>query len=180
MKRLIDIVVSAAGLLVALPLIAVIAVIIRLETPGSPFFGQVRLGRHEQPFTIWKLRSMHKGTPARGTHEIAASALTRTGHLIRRTKLDELPQLINILRGQMSLVGPRPCLPNQTEVIAERRKENVFEARPGVTGLAQIRGIDMSMPVELARCDRTYIDTRSLRLDLLICLRTIARGFGRR
>lgn len=182
MKRLIDIAVSAAGLIVALPVIAVIALIIRLETPGNPFFGQTRVGRNERPFTIWKLRSMHQGTPALGTHEVAASALTRTGSLIRKTKLDELPQLINILSGHMSLVGPRPCLPNQAEVIAERRKKNVFEARPGVTGLAQIRGIDMSMPVELAACDRTYLDTQSLALDLSICLQTLTatlKGSGR-
>lgn len=179
MKRLIDIFVSAAGLIVALPIIAVIALVIRLETPGNPFFGQTRVGRNEHPFTIWKLRSMHKGTPALGTHEVAVSALTRTGHIIRRTKLDELPQLINILCGHMSLVGPRPCLPNQADVIAERRKQNVFEARPGVTGLAQIRGIDMSMPAELAACDRAYLDTQSLGLDLSICVGTLTRAFVR-
>ncbi|MCR9135632.1 MAG: sugar transferase [Alphaproteobacteria bacterium] len=179
MKRLVDIAISAAGLIVALPVIAVIAIIIRLETPGNPFFGQTRLGRNEHPFTIWKLRSMHQGTPALGTHEVAVSALTRTGHFIRRTKLDELPQLINILRGHMSLVGPRPCLPNQDEVIAERRKKNVFEARPGVTGLAQIRGIDMSMPVELAACDRAYLDTQSFGLDLSICIQTVTGATNR-
>jgi len=177
LKRLIDIAVSAAGLIVAVPIIAVIALVIRLETPGNPFFGQTRVGRNERPFTIWKLRSMHQGTPALGTHEVAASALTRTGHIIRKTKLDELPQLINILRGHMSLVGPRPCLPSQAEVIAERRKKNIFDARPGVTGLAQIRGIDMSMPEELAACDRTYLDTRSLALDIKICLQTLTRAF---
>jgi O-antigen biosynthesis protein WbqP len=173
MKRLIDIVVSATGLLLASPIIAIIAIIIRLETPGNPFFGQTRLGRGEKHFTIWKLRSMHKGTPARGTHEVAPSALTRTGRLIRKTKIDELPQLVNILSGHMSLVGPRPCLPNQSEVIAERRKQDVFAVRPGVTGLAQTSGIDMSQPVELARCDRDYIERQSLRLDLSICLRTV-------
>lgn len=179
MKRLLDIIVSTAGLIAAVPIIAVIAIIIRLETPGNPFYGQTRVGRDEQPFTIWKLRSMHRGTPSRGTHEVAAAALTGTGRFIRKTKLDELPQLFNILRGHMTLVGPRPCLPNQSDVIAERRKENVFAARPGVTGLAQIRGIDMSMPVELAKCDRTYLDTQSLGLDLSICVQTLTRAFTR-
>ena len=178
-KRLMDIGVSACGLVIALPIILALAVLIRFETPGNPFFGQVRVGRHERPFTIWKLRSMHQGTPAKGTHEISRTALTRTGAFIRKTKLDELPQLFNILRGDMSLVGPRPCLPSQDHVVAARRKQNVFEVRPGVTGLAQIRGIDMSRPEDLARCDREYIEQQSLARDLSICINTLT-GAGHR
>jgi len=173
-KRLLDIAVSAALLVPALPIIALTAVIIRLETPGSPFFGQTRLGRDEKPFTMWKLRSMHAGTPNRGTHEVTSAAFTGTGRIIRKIKLDELPQLFNVLTGDMSLVGPRPCLPNQSDVIAERRKKEVFSARPGVTGLAQIEGVDMSKPRDLARIDRDYIDRRSLWLDLSICFKTLA------
>ncbi len=172
MKRLLDVAVSALLLIPALPVLGLMAIIILLETPGNPFFGQTRLGRHERPFTIWKLRSMQTGTPQLGTHEVEPAALTRIGRFARRTKLDELPQLYNILRGDMSLVGPRPCLPNQTRVIVERRKADVFAARPGVTGLAQVNGIDMSRPEELAQFDRAYIDRQSLALDVRICLLT--------
>ena len=175
MKRLFDIVVSSVLLLPALPVIALVAFVIRLETPGNPFFRQTRLGRDERPFTIWKLRSMHRGTPQKGTHEVVADAYTRTGRIIRATKLDELPQLVNVLKGEMSLVGPRPCLPNQSDVISERRKKNVFSVRPGITGLAQINSVDMSTPQDLARIDRDYIDRRSLWLDLSICVKTLAR-----
>lgn len=173
MKRLFDLTVAAVLLPPALPLMGLLALLIRLESPGNPIFGQKRIGRRERVFTIWKLRSMHTGTPHLGTHEVAQGALTRTGRFVRRTKLDELPQLFNILRGDMSLVGPRPCLPNQERVIIERRKLDVFSVRPGVTGLSQIKGIDMSHPERLARTDRDYIDRQSVVLDIGICLRTI-------
>lgn len=173
MKRLIDIIVAALALLLLWPLIALLALLIRLETAGNPLYCQIRLGRDQRPFTMWKLRSMRRGTPLLGTHEISADQFTRIGRLIRRTKLDELPQAFNVLRGDMSLVGPRPCLPGQHQVIEERRKHDVFRIRPGITGLAQIRGIDMSRPVELAHCDHTYMENQSLLFDLRICAATI-------
>ncbi|MCY6379844.1 sugar transferase [Hoeflea prorocentri] len=179
MKRPADIVVSLAIIVLLWPLILLLAALIRLETPGNPLFGQRRLGRNEKPFTIWKLRTMRKGTPHRGTHEITVDAYTRFGGFLRRTKLDELPQAFNILAGHMSLVGPRPCLPSQDELIAARRRLDVFSVRPGVTGLAQIRGIDMSRPQELAAVDREYIDSQSMALDLRICMKTVAAVFGR-
>ncbi|MEX3010173.1 sugar transferase [Hoeflea sp. TYP-13] len=179
MKRLIDIIASAAVLAFLWPAILLLALLIRLETPGNPFFGQVRLGRDERPFTIWKLRTMHAGTPHRGTHEIGADARTRMGAFLRRTKCDELPQALNILLGDMSLVGPRPCLPSQDAVIAERRRQGVFAIRPGVTGLSQINGIDMSRPAELAVSDGEYMERQSLMLDLQICLRTVGRVLRR-
>ncbi len=180
MKRLLDIAVSLLLLVPGLPIMLLLAAIIRLETPGNPFFGQTRVGRNRALFTIWKLRSMHSGTPHLGTHEVAGAAMTRTGRLIRHIKLDELPQLFNILLGDMSLVGPRPCLPGQSDVIAERDREGVFSVRPGITGLAQIRGIDMSRPQELANVDREYIDCQSLALDIEICLKTVAGVVARR
>ena len=178
MKRPADIAVSLAILILLWPLILLLAILIRVESSGNPFFGQRRLGRGEKPFTIWKLRTMRDGTPHLGTHEVGVDAHTRMGAFLRRAKLDELPQAFNILLGHMSLVGPRPCLPGQAAVIAARRRLDVFGARPGVTGLAQIRGIDMSRPDELAAADREYIDSRSMALDLRICVRTVAAVCG--
>ncbi|WP_136660997.1 sugar transferase [Nitratireductor sp. XY-223] len=174
MKRLVDILVAFLILALLWPLILLLAFLIRLESPGNPFFAQTRLGCGERPFTIWKLRTMRAGTPHRGSHEVGAESHTRLGALLRGTRLDELPQALNILAGQMSLVGPRPCLPSQDAVIAERRQNGVFAIRPGVTGLSQIRGIDMSRPADLAQCDREYMERQSLALDLRICFKTVA------
>ena len=116
---------------------------------------------------------MKFGTRQAGTHEISASAVTPIGRHLRRTKLDELPQIVNILRNEMSLVGPRPCLPGQTELIDARRRLGVLTVKPGISGLAQINGIDMSTPWRLASWDARYIALRSLALDARIALRTV-------
>ncbi|MFN4210981.1 MAG: sugar transferase, partial [Devosia sp.] len=150
---------------------------IRLQSPGPGIFRQERVGRNEQVFTCLKFRTMYISAPNVGTHEVPAASVTPLGHFLRRTKLDELPQVINILRNDMSLVGPRPCLPNQASMIAERRAQGVFEIKPGITGLAQVRGIDMSDPAGLAACDREYLLLQSLLLDVKIILQT-ARGAG--
>jgi O-antigen biosynthesis protein WbqP len=110
-----------------------------------------------------KFRTMRPGTASVATHLAEASAVTPFGRFLRRTKLDELPQLWNVLKGEMSLVGPRPCLPNQEELIAERQKRGVFEVRPGITGLAQVNGIDMSEPARLAEVDERMIRTLTLK-----------------
>ena len=173
MIRLLDIVLALAGVLISLPVFIPI-VIIGLFESGSPFFLQTRIGRYQRPFTLIKFRTMAKGTRSLGTHLVDPAAITRLGRLLRKTKLDELPQLFNVLLGQMSLVGPRPCLPNQTELIAERALRGVFSARPGITGLAQICEVDMSTPRKLARYDRVMVD----RLDLQLYLRIIAATAG--
>lgn len=121
---------------------------------------------------------MRAGTESRGSHEVSAAQITRLGHFTRKTKLDELPQVWNVLLGQMSFVGPRPCLPNQHELIAERETLSVFDVRPGVTGPAQLAGIDMSTPKRLAKADAEYIANRSFRGDLKLLLIT-ATGKGR-
>jgi lipopolysaccharide/colanic/teichoic acid biosynthesis glycosyltransferase len=121
---------------------------------------------------------MRRGTPERGSHEIAASAVTPLGRFLRRTKLDELPQIWNILRNEISLVGPRPCLPAQTRLIEERRRRGVLGLKPGISGLAQINGVDMADPERLARLDARYLALQSLMLDLRIILATF-RGRGR-
>jgi len=129
----------------------------------SPLFRQERVGRHQRPFTLVKFRTMRLDTASVATHLAEASAVTPFGRFLRRTKLDELPQLWNVLKGEMSLVGPRPCLPNQEELIAERQKRGVFEVPPGITGLAQVNGIDMSEPARLAEVDERMIRTLTLK-----------------
>jgi len=121
---------------------------------------------------------MHLGTPNIPTHEATASHVTSVGRFLRRTKLDELPQLYNVLRGEMSLVGPRPCLPSQTELVRLRQERGITNIRPGITGLAQIRGIDMSNPARLCDADAEYLASASTMLDLRILLGTVFSGAG--
>lgn len=148
MVRLFDVIISLVGLLIIWPLLLLIAMLCFLDT-GSPIFVQVRVGRHQVPFNLVKFRTMRVGTADMATHLVDKSAITRVGHLLRRTRLDELLQLWNVFKGDMSLVGPRPCLSNQVELVSERERFGVFKVRPGVTGLAQISGIDMSNPQKL-------------------------------
>lgn len=174
--RAFDVLLSAAGLVVGLPLLAILFLLGLLDT-GSPIFAQVRVGRHRRPFTMIKFRTMRKSTASVATHLADPSSVTPYGRFLRRTKLDELPQLWNVLRGDMSLVGPRPCLFNQEELVHERDRLGVFEARPGVTGLAQLEGIDMSTPRLLAETDARMLGS----LDLPTYFRFIwltARGGG--
>ena len=126
---------------------------------GSPIFAQERVGKGKKPFILYKFRTMYVGTQSVATHEASKSNITPIGRFLRKTKLDELPQLINVLRGDMSLVGPRPNLFNQHTLIAEREKRGVYDVFPGITGLAQIKEIDMSMPEKLAKIDQLMIQT---------------------
>jgi lipopolysaccharide/colanic/teichoic acid biosynthesis glycosyltransferase len=150
--RFFDIVFALLGLALGLPLLALLW-LIGLIVSGSPLFRQQRVGQHQKPFVVVKFRTMRPNTASVATHLANADAVTPYGGFLRRTKLDELPQLWNVLKGEMSLVGPRPCLFNQEELIAERATRKVFDARPGVTGLAQVRGVDMSTPSLLAETD---------------------------
>lgn len=162
MTRLLDILFSALGLIIGSPLLLMLTLLGWLDT-RSPLFRQTRVGRNQQPFTLIKFRTMRVGTASVATHLASSSAITSFGHFLRRSKLDELPQLWNVLKGEMSLVGPRPCLPNQHELIAARETLGVFKARPGITGLAQVQGIDMSTPEKLAQVDADMLKTLSLR-----------------
>ncbi|WP_028874765.1 sugar transferase [Tepidiphilus margaritifer] len=152
MIRAFDIVFAALGLLLLSPLLLLLLVIGWFDT-GKPLFRQQRVGRYQKPFILVKFRTMRPDTQSVATHLANPSAVTPFGAFLRRTKLDELPQLWNVLKGEMSLVGPRPCLFNQTELIEERAARGVFAVRPGITGLAQIKGIDMSTPKLLAETD---------------------------
>ena len=176
MIRLLDLVFSTLGLLLGSPLLLALYLLGLFDT-GSPLFFQSRVGRHQTLFTLVKFRTMHRATPSVGTHLADAAAVTRFGHLLRRTKLDELPQLWNVFKGEMSLVGPRPCLPNQEELIAERAARDVFAERPGITGLAQIQGIDMSTPKLLAETDAKMLASLGLQ-DYFFYIWKTATGSG--
>lgn len=180
MLRLFDVMFSLLGLVFGLPLLAVFMVVGFFDT-GSPLFRQVRVGRHKKPFTLVKFRTMKPGTASVATHLADASAITPFGSFLRRTKLDELPQLWNVLKGEMSLVGPRPCLFNQGALMAERSERGVFDVRPGITGLAQVQGIDMSTPRLLAETDAQMIKTLSLfNYFKYILLTVLGKGAGDR
>ena len=162
MFRFFDVVFSFFGLVVGSPVLLILTVIGWFDT-RSPIFRQERVGRDRRLFTLVKFRTMRPDTASVATHLASASSVTPFGRFLRRTKLDELPQLWNVLKGEMSLVGPRPCLPNQEELIAERERRDVFSMRPGITGLAQVNGIDMSDPAKLAAVDEEMMNTLTLR-----------------
>ena len=177
MIRTLDILFSLLGMICGIPVFMAI-VALSLFDHGCPFFKQIRVGQNQQPFTLIKFRTMVIGTQSVGTHLVDPSSITRLGRFLRKTKLDELPQLLNVLLGQMSLVGPRPCLPNQTELIQERVKRGVFEVRPGITGVAQVNDIDMSTPRKLARYDQIMVRRISPMLYFKMII-TTAVGKGR-
>lgn len=162
MTRLLDILFATLGLTLGAPLLLALTVIGWFDT-RSPLFFQQRVGRNQRPFTLVKFRTMRPGTASVATHLADAAAITPFGNFLRRTKLDELPQLWNVLMGDMSLVGPRPNLFNQTDLIAERQQCGVYAARPGITGLAQIQNIDMSTPEKLAITDAQMLASLTLR-----------------
>ena len=179
MKRLLDL---ALALLLAVPaLLAVVpaALVVWVEAGASPFFRQRRVGRHLRPFTLVKLRTMHVSAPQVGSHEVGTAHMLRSGSWLRRVKLDELPQIWNVLAGDMSFVGPRPCLFSQAEVVAARSRRGVYALLPGITGPAQVAGVDMSTPQLLAELDATYLKPFSLRRDLTLLSATLGgKGQG--
>lgn len=179
MKRVFDVSACALFLLFCWPLLLIIIIFIRLQSPGSPIFAQVRVGKGRRPFTCYKLRTMYSGTADLPTHQVEASSVTMLGEYLRRFKIDELPQFYNVLAGDMSLVGPRPCLPSQIDLVEARRRLGVFEVRPGITGLAQVNGVDMSDADRLATIDAQYVRTQSFMGDLKLILATLrGRGVG--
>lgn len=177
--RGIDIAAALVGGLAALPIILILSGLIRLDTPGPAIFRQPRVGRDERLFICCKLRTMAQGAPVAGSHEVSSAYVTPLGRWLRRLKLDELPQLWNVLVGDMSLVGPRPCLPSQAALITARRAQRVFEVRPGITGPAQVKGIDMSTPQELAREDGRWARAPSVRAYVrLVVMTVLGKGRG--
>jgi len=161
MIRIFDFLFSLIGLIFLSPLIILIF-FIGLFDNGSPLFIQSRVGYNLKPFSLIKFRTMPIGARSAGTHLIKKIKLSSYGYFLRKSKLDEIPQLINVLLGDMSLVGPRPCLLNQRKLISERKKRGVFKVKPGITGLAQIKGITMETPTLLAKTDAKMIKQMSL------------------
>ena len=180
MIRFFDMVFSLAGLIAGAPVLLLITIIGYFDT-GSPIFRQERVGRNKMPFVLVKFRTMKVGTASVASHLASSSAITPFGNFLRRTKIDELPQLWNVLKGEMSLVGPRPNLFNQEELIAERDKLGVYAVRPGITGLAQINAIDMSTPQLLAETDAKMIRELTVGKYFTYILQTVTgKGSGDR
>lgn len=178
-KRVCDVVLSLAALVILAPVMAVCAVIIKREDSGPAFFTQKRIGIHKRPFKMYKFRSMRMNTPHdTPTHLLAnpEQYILRCGKWMRKYSLDELPQIINILRGDMSIVGPRPALWNQYDLIAERDKYGANDIRPGLTGWAQINGRDeLEIPVK-AKFDGEYISRESFVFDVMCIWRTVFKA----
>jgi len=178
--RLLDILFALCGLVVGFPVLVILTIIGLFDT-GSPIFRQVRVGRYKKPFTLVKFRTMRKDTASVASHLASASAITPFGGFLRKTKLDELPQLWNVLWGDMSLVGPRPGLFNQEELTAARDKLGIYNARPGITGLAQVNEIDMSTPELLAETDAKMLQSLTLADYFKYIFMTVAgKGSGDR
>jgi O-antigen biosynthesis protein WbqP len=156
MIRLLDFFFSLFGIFILSPLL-ILLLIVGLFDSGSPLFKQTRVGIHQNPFILIKFRTMPLGTKSAATHLVKNLKLSLFSSILRKTKLDEIPQLWNVLIGEMSLVGPRPCLLNQKKLINERKKRGVFKVRPGITGLAQIKGVTMQNPILLAKTDLEMI-----------------------
>jgi lipopolysaccharide/colanic/teichoic acid biosynthesis glycosyltransferase len=177
MKRTVDLLVGIAALPFAAPLCILLMILIRIESPGSPLFIQKRMGRGKSVFHMLKLRTMAADIGDHPSHELGGAHITRLGGILRRLKLDELPQLLNVVAGSMSLVGPRPCLPSQLELIDERSQRGIFAFRPGVTGPAQVEGVDMSEPRRVAEIEARYFVDATIARDFVILWKT-ATGSG--
>jgi lipopolysaccharide/colanic/teichoic acid biosynthesis glycosyltransferase len=182
-SRALDIVLAAALLLLSAPLLAVAALAIRLESGGPVFYRQRRIGRHGYPFEVLKLRTMVAGAESMGAGIYVLEGdprITRVGRLLRRFSLDELPNLINVLKGDMAIVGPRPTVQEQVDRYTDRQRRRL-EVKPGITGWAQINGRTSLPWPERIELDVWYVEHRSLRLDLRILARTarlLATGRG--
>ncbi|MCC9651530.1 sugar transferase [Vibrio sp. MA64] len=176
MIRLIDFLAAFFGLLFLWPILLIVTVIGLFDT-GSPIFVQERVGRNKKPFKLIKFRTMSVETKSVASHLASNASITKFGTFLRKTKVDELPQLINVVKGEMSLVGPRPNLFNQEELIKERDVLGVYDVLPGITGLAQVQNIDMSTPELLAKTDKQMIDTLTLKEYFKYILMT-ATGSG--
>lgn len=157
-----DFVMASFGLITTFPILLIVTVIGYFDT-GSPVFIQQRVGKNKRPFNLIKFRTMSVDTKSVASHLASSASITKFGGFLRKTKIDELPQLINILRGEMSFVGPRPNLFNQEELIVERDSRGVYDVLPGITGLAQVNTIDMSTPKLLAETDQKMIQTLTIK-----------------
>jgi O-antigen biosynthesis protein WbqP len=178
MKRLFDIVVASAVILLSIPIMLLAALAIFINDGVPILFQQTRVGKMGVKFTCYKFRTMKQNVGDLPSHHVDTAVITTIGRSLRRYKIDELPQLFNVLNGTMSLVGPRPCLPVQTELVDLRSKNKILSVLPGITGLSQIRKIDMSTPEKLVESDKEYIQKQGLLLDFRILAATFfGQGF---
>ncbi|MEZ9064536.1 MULTISPECIES: sugar transferase [unclassified Vibrio] len=175
MIRLLDFIAAFIGLLLLWPILLTVIIVGMFDT-GAPIFIQERVGRNKKPFKLIKFRTMTVETKSVASHLADTSSITKIGVFLRKTKIDELPQLINVLRGEMSLVGPRPNLFNQEELIKERDAYSVYDVLPGITGLAQVQNIDMSTPKLLAKTDREMIDVLTIKEYFKYIIMTVTGG----
>ena len=176
MIRFLDIIFSGIGLLIFSPILILISLLV-FSQERSVIFSQERVGRNKKSFILLKFRTMHKNTPSLASHLVKSSAVTKMGGFLRKSKLDELPQLLNVFKGEMSLVGPRPNLLTQKELIKHRDALGVYSVRPGITGLAQVKKIDMSKPKELAALDKQMIEGLTIKKYFQYIFLTL-RGVG--
>jgi O-antigen biosynthesis protein WbqP len=160
------------GLIVILPFMVIASLLICLEDGFPVFFKQKRIGLNKQIFTIYKIRTLKRNAPQVGTHEIEDRYKLTLGRIVRALKLDEFPQLWNVVRGDLNLIGPRPGLESQLALEEARMVQGVFDAKPGITGLAQVLGYDMSTPERLAEVDKFYVNHKSIKLNTIIFLGT--------
>ena len=176
--RFIDFTSSLVGLILLSPFILVIYVLCLFDTK-SPLFLQQRVGKRQRTFTLIKFRTMATTTKSLPSHMVSNQAITKLGKYLRHYKLDELPQLINVINGDMSLVGPRPCLPTQEELIRLRDEHGVFDVKPGITGLAQVNNVDMSQPDKLVALEAQMITDFNVGAYLQFIWQTITgKGSG--
>ena len=176
-KRTMDIVSSLVGLILLSPLFLLVAILIKLDSKGPIIFKQIRIGKNSKPFYIYKFRSMKIDAPNLSTEEFinASDFTTKVGKFIRKTSIDELPQLVNILKGDMSIVGPRPVIEREVRLLELRKECNVDSILPGITGLAQINGRDNIDDYEMVKYDFEYLSKRNLVLDIKIIINTVLK-----
>ena len=180
MIRVLDVFLAFFGLIFAFPIFIIIYIIGLFDT-GSPVFKQERVGRDKKPFVLIKFRTMSVETKSVASHLASTASITKLGHILRRTKIDELPQLWNVLKGEMSLVGPRPGLFNQDDLTAARDAHGVYAVRPGITGEGQVNDIDMSTPELLAEIDAKMIRELNLKNYFKFIIQTVTgKGSGDR
>lgn len=182
-KRFFDILLSVICILFLLPLCLLISMLIKFDSSGAVLFKQVRVGQNGKEFIIYKFRTMSENAPAAmATWKLsnADTYITRVGKFLRCTSLDELPQMINVLKGDMSFIGPRPLVLSEEEIHTLRLTRGVYRLKPGITGLAQISGRDYVNPEEKVRLDEEYLHSFSMRTDIRICVKTVFVVFGRK
>ena len=181
MKRVFDFIISLFALIILSPLFLLVALIILIGDGTPVLFRQKRVGKNNELFTIYKFRTMKRGTEnvASGKLKNANAKITRFGRILRATSIDELPQLFNILNGTMSLVGPRPLIPEEAEIRELREKYNVYSIRPGITGWAQVNGRDNISLEQKALLDKKYVEKQSLGFDIKILIMTVLKVLRR-